>query len=58
MLEIEINESEQWLLAQFIKRLSFNDILGCAIDQDEAYAMRDVIYKIQDALQSNGVNPR
>lgn len=61
-IRIEFDEpgaSEQaWAFAQFLKRLRWNEYRACAIDDDEAYAIRDAVAKVQQAFTLEGYNPR
>jgi hypothetical protein len=58
MLDIELRPDLALALAQFCKRVCWSDIRGCAVDDDEAYEMRDAIARVQDALQRHGYAPR
>ncbi|CAO94827.1 hypothetical protein BR311_003661 [Escherichia coli] len=52
------NDEEALALAQFVKRLTWSDIRGCAVDDSEAYTMKDAIGKLQKALAEKGYSPR
>ena len=54
----DITDAQTLALAQFVKRLNFAEIEGCAVDVDEAYVMRDAIVKLQIALERVGYAPR
>lgn len=45
-------------LAQFVKRVGFNDIRDNAIDDPEAYQMLDGILRLQKALGHAGYSPQ
>lgn len=45
-------------LAQFAKLLMFDDIRSKAVDDEEAYAIRDAVEKLQTALADVGYGPR
>jgi hypothetical protein len=45
-------------LAQLVKRITWSDIRGCAVSDDEAYEMRDAVSKLQSALAETGYAPR
>lgn len=54
----DITAAQAMALAQFVKRVGWNEIRVNAANDDEAYLMRDAISKLQDALSSNGYAPR
>ncbi|MEO3355901.1 DUF7706 family protein [Acinetobacter haemolyticus] len=54
----DITAAQAMALAQFVKRVGWNEIRVNAANDDEAYLMRDAISKLQDALASNGYAPR
>jgi hypothetical protein len=54
----ELNEAEALALAQLCKRITFGDMRSCAVDDNEAYVMRDAIVKLQTALRTAGYAPR
>ena len=53
-----MNEVEALALAQLCKRITFSDMRSCAVDDNEAYVMRDAIGKLQAALRTAGYAPR
>lgn len=53
-----LNEREAMALAQFLKRLRFNQAREIAVDQDEAYTMIDATNKLARALADAGYDPR
>jgi hypothetical protein len=55
---IVLNESESWLIALFLKRTTFNEVRECAVDNDEAYRMIDVIENAMRQLGDQGMAPR
>jgi hypothetical protein len=57
-LEVELTDHQAWNLAQFVKRVGFADIRSNAVDQDEAYDMRDAIDALAKALRAAGYAPR
>jgi len=44
--------------AQFLKRLTYDDVRGCAVDKEETEVMLGVIQNIQEQLAKQGVAPR
>lgn len=54
----ELSEGEALALAQFVKRVGWQEIRVNAVDDDEAYLIRDAIAKLQTALADSGFSPR
>ena len=46
-LSLELDDKEALALAQFVKRLTWSDLRGCAVDDDEAYVIKDAVDKLQ-----------
>ncbi|GCZ39466.1 TPA: hypothetical protein ACOEHN_003905 [Enterobacter kobei] len=57
-LSLRLDENETMALAQFVKRLSWSDLRGCAVNDDEAWVMKSAIDKLQRALGEEGYAPR
>lgn len=57
-LEATLTDADCEALAQFLKRAGFSDFRSCAVDDAEAYAMRDAAEKIRRALADAGFAPR
>jgi hypothetical protein len=57
-INVELNEWQALVFAQFLKRVGFNDYRSNAADDDEAYTMIDAGEKIRDALAEQGFAPR
>jgi hypothetical protein len=55
---INLNEGETWLIATFFKRVTFDGVRECAIDNDEAYQMISVIEKAMKQIEDQGMAPR
>ncbi|MFL6970066.1 hypothetical protein ACJ6X8_27940 [Pseudomonas alvandae] len=53
-----MSSAQTLALAQFVKRLTWSDMRGCAKDDDEAYEIRDAVGKLQNALALAGYAPR
>ena len=58
IIDLELNDREALALAQFVKRLGWNEIRINAVDDDEAYTMRSAINHLQTALSRKGYAPR
>jgi hypothetical protein len=52
------NESQAWLYAQFLKRVTYHDYRSCAMSDEEAYVMLAAGELIRDALREKGFAPR
>lgn len=57
-IEIEATETELWALAQFIKRVGWREFRENAIDDEEAYSIREGVERLQSALSRKGYAPR
>ena len=55
---VQINEELAQALAQFAKRFGFAEFRQNAVDDAEAYAMRDAVDQVRQALQEVGYAPR
>lgn len=58
LLDLDLNEDQTLALAQFVKRVGWSEIRQNAVDDEEAYLMRDAINELQRALARQGYNPR
>ncbi|HCU1560714.1 TPA: hypothetical protein OUG97_004185 [Escherichia coli] len=57
-LDLDDKEALALALAQFVKRLTWSDLRGCAVDDDEAYVIKDAVDKLQRAMAEEGFSPR
>jgi hypothetical protein len=57
-VEFELAATEAWDLAQFLKRVGFKEFRDNAVDEDEAYRMRDAAARVARALAAKGFAPR
>ncbi|MBV6322143.1 hypothetical protein [Duganella violaceipulchra] len=57
-LNVRVTPAEAMALAQFVKRVGWTEFIANAVDEDEAYDIRDAIYALQDALAEEGYAPR
>jgi len=53
-----MNPAEALALAQFVKRVGFQEMRANAVDDSEAYRMSYAICKVRDALVEVGYAPR
>ncbi|KHS10390.1 hypothetical protein BMD22_28310 [Burkholderia multivorans] len=54
----EMSATEAMALAQLCKRITFSDMRSCAVDDNEAYVIRDAVEKLQGVLKAAGYAPR
>lgn len=57
-LDVVLTPQQANDLAQLCKRQTFSDFSGCAVNEDEAYRMRDAQGRVYEALRRHGFNPR
>ncbi len=57
-VQVRLTESEAWDLAQFLKRVGFDQFFVNAQDEDEAYRMMFAAEKVRKALAEAGYSPR
>ncbi|EBB0023808.1 hypothetical protein CF699_21860 [Salmonella enterica] len=57
-IRLSLDAYEALALAQFVKRLTWSDLRGCAVDDDEAYVIKDAVDKLQRAMAEEGFSPR
>lgn len=55
---VELTDSQALALAQFVKRVGWQEFRACAVDDDEAYAIRSAVDQVQRALAEQGYSPR
>ena len=55
---VQINEELAEALAQFVKRVGFSEFRQNAVDDVEAYTMRDAVDQVRKALEEVGYAPR
>lgn len=54
----EMTDSQARALAQFVKRVGWSEMRGCAVDDEEAYLIRAALNTVREALLELGYNPR
>ena len=55
---MELEPAQALALAQFVKRVGWAEIRQNAVDDDEAYVMRDALGFLAHALREVGYAPR
>jgi len=55
---VTINEELAEALAQFVKRVGFAEFRENAVDDVEAYTMRDAVDQVRKSLEEVGFSPR
>jgi hypothetical protein len=58
MLTVELTERQAMALAQFVKRVGWTEFRANAIDNDEAYLIREAVDAVQRELRVQGYSPR
>jgi metal-responsive CopG/Arc/MetJ family transcriptional regulator len=57
-LTVELNDELANALAQFVKRVGFSEMRSNAVDDVEAYLIRDAIDRVRMGLANAGFSPR
>jgi len=57
-ITLYLSDEQLWALAQFLKRAGFDDYRRLAVDEREAYDMRDAGEKLRAHLALAGYAPR
>ena len=55
---MELEPAQALALAQFVKRVGWSEIRQNAVDDNEAYAMREALGFLDKALGDSGYAPR
>ena len=58
LISLELPENQAIALAQFVKRVGWSEMRGCAVNDNEAYEIKDAVYVLQNALAEKGYAPR
>lgn len=58
IIEVELPDDLAIALAEFLKRVGYNDYRTLAVNQQEAYEMLDAGEKVRAALAVKGYAPR
>lgn len=57
-ITVTLESEKAWALAQFLKRVTYDDVRQRAVDGDDAYTMLAAFEQVQHALRQKGVAPR
>lgn len=57
-LELDIDKPTAMALAQFVKRVGWQEMRANAVDEEETYRIRNGIAALQRALANQGFAPR
>jgi hypothetical protein len=57
-IKIELTNDQAVALAYFVKRVSWIEMRGCAVDDDEAYDIRSALDQVARGLAEQGYSPR
>lgn len=55
---VQLQDRQALALAQFVKRVTRSDMRACAVDDDEAYVIRDALDRVARVLAEQGYAPR
>jgi hypothetical protein len=55
---LRLGEDEAFALAQLVKRIGWTEMRALSVDEQETYAMRAAVTKLQRALAAAGFAPR
>lgn len=58
LIDLALSDAEAWAMAEFLKRAGYSDYRTLAVDEQEAYAMRDAGEKLRTVLAEQGYAPR
>lgn len=54
----ELSDAQALALAQLVKRVGWQEVRVNAVDDDEAYLMKDALASLQRSLADSGYAPR
>jgi hypothetical protein len=57
-IAITLSDDEAWALAQYTKRVGWDELRAKAQGDDEAHLISDAIHVLQKALSEAGYSPR
>jgi hypothetical protein len=57
-LSVHLTAAQALALAQFLKRIGWSEMRGCAVDEFETYLIRDALGEVQKDLARAGYEPR
>lgn len=57
-LALELDDAHALALAQFVKRVGWSEMRGCAADEFETYLIRDALDAVARKLAEHGYAPR
>lgn len=55
---VELTDDQALAIAQFVKRVGWSEMRGCAVDDEEAYSIRSALGQLDKALTQAGYSPR
>jgi hypothetical protein len=57
-VKIELEENEAWEFAQFLKRITWEGVMRCAVDKANCEFMIRVIEDVREQMGKQGCAPR
>lgn len=58
IIEVRLTRTQALAHAQFVKRVGWSEMRGCAIDDNEAAEIRSAVERVARALTEIGYAPR
>lgn len=58
IVTLEMQRSECWALAELCKRITWDEMRRCAVDENEAYSIRSAVDQLAGALIKAGFTVR
>ena len=58
LIQVQLSDEQAWALAEFLKRMAFNQWRALAADDQEAQQMQDAGQHLRQALAEQGFAPR
>lgn len=58
VLRVEMDGLHAMALAQFLKRVGWQEMRVNAVDEDECYLIHDALHTVEKELNRNGYAPR
>ncbi|HZC23748.1 MAG TPA: hypothetical protein VE866_10460 [Candidatus Binatia bacterium] len=57
-IQVDADSETLWALAELCKRIQWAHMRECAVDDNEAYRIRDGVEALEKALKERGYAPR
>jgi hypothetical protein len=57
-MSFELTDTQAMALAQFVKRIGWEEMRRCAVDDREAHVIKTALHEVQRELEYRGYAPR